>query len=636
MDNIETNLITLSRHVLHDQTRHSNARGDLTLLLTSIQLGCKFVASQVRRSGLANLTGLAGKTNVQGEDVKKLDVLANDTFINSLKSSGRVSVLVSEENENEIIVDSKGLGTGKYAVVFDPLDGSSNIDAGVSIGTIFGIYHVSDPANASKRDVLKAGKEMVAAGYAMYGSSTTLVLTTGNGVNGYTLDPIKIPERHKIYSVNEGNSLFWDEPTKEYFNSLKFPADGKPYSARYIGSMVADVRRTLLYGGVFAYPADNKSKNGKLRLLYECFPMAMILEQAGGKASTGRDRILDIVPDDIHARSPIVLGSKLDFQCGVAPDMSDKVKNTDISHSPIKVIFAVSFYVFASITTVLLNKQALNSLPIPITFLFAQLVIAVIILHILSIFNFIELPEININILKKLSMMILVNIFGLVMNTYCLNYLDASLYQVARSLVLPITVSLSWMYLKTRPSIAILSSCGIVFLGFLVGVFAEKEINISTKGIVFGCLSSFTTALHAVVIKKSFAITENGMFDMVYYNNVFSAFGLIPFVLFERPDAGAYFTLFGRSAFLRSAIITGISGFLINVAGFLQIQITSPVTHMISSAVRGVLQTILAAHLLGEIVTSYRVAGIIFILLGSSYYTWLKNRERSQQLLLPK
>lgn len=316
---VQEELITLSRHVLHEQRAHKEASGDMTLLLVSIQLGCKFVATSVRKAGLVNLTGLAGTTNVQGEQVKKLDELSNNIFINALRSSGKVSVMVSEENDTEILVDA-GL-RGRYCVVFDPLDGSSNIDCGVSIGTIFGIYRVKDDAH-SVASVLRPGREMVAAGYCMYGSSTIFILSTGQGVNGYTLDPsigefilthpnIRIPPRGKIYSVNEGNAKYWDKPCQKYFESLKFPTqEGKnPYSARYVGSMVSDVHRTILYGGIFAYPADKKSPSGKLRLLYECFPMAFIVEQAGGKATTGTTRILDLQPKEIHARSPIFLGS---------------------------------------------------------------------------------------------------------------------------------------------------------------------------------------------------------------------------------------------------------------------------------------------------------------------------------------
>eukprot|EP00126_Sphaerothecum_destruens_P006856 Sdes_comp19558_c0_seq6m11216 len=223
-------------------------------------------------------TGLAGGTNKTGDEQKKLDVLANEVFINALKSSGKVSVMVSEENEDAILVEPAL--RGPYCAVFDPLDGSSNIDCGVSIGTIFGIYRVKENSEGKVSDVLRPGKEMVAAGYCMYGSSCCLVLCLGHEVHGYTLDPtigefilthdnIKIPPRGKTYSINEGNSLYWDAATKEYVESKKFPKKGNPYSARYIGSMVADVHRTLLYGGIFMYPADSKSPKGKLRILYE-------------------------------------------------------------------------------------------------------------------------------------------------------------------------------------------------------------------------------------------------------------------------------------------------------------------------------------------------------------------------------
>jgi len=268
---------------------------------------------------------------VQGEEVKKLDIVANNIFINSLKSSGKVSVMVSEENERAIFVsdidkDTSSSTSSSYCVVFDPLDGSSNIDSGVSIGTIFGIYQVQPGSTGSLEDVLRRGSEMVAAGYAMYGSFTSLVLTTGGPVHGYTLDPnlgefiltnpaMQIPPRGKTYSVNEGNSRYWHQPCAAYFASIKTPSDPTrpPYSARYVGSMVADVHRTLLTGGIFAYPADTKSPNGKLRLLYECFPMAMVVEKAGGRATNGLGvRILDILPKGIHERSSIVLGSKLD------------------------------------------------------------------------------------------------------------------------------------------------------------------------------------------------------------------------------------------------------------------------------------------------------------------------------------
>jgi len=294
------------------------------MLLNGIQVTSKFIATNVRRARLINLVGLAGETNVQGEEQKKLDVLSNDIMVNALRASGKTAVLVSEELDDAIIVEPRL--RGKYCVVFDPLDGSSNIDAGVNIGTIFGVYKVQDDSEGALSDVLQPGHSMVAAGYTMYGSSANLVLTTGNGVNGYTLDNalgefilthpnIKIPPRGKIYSFNEGNSMYFHEPVTKYLKSIKYPAEGKsPYSARYIGSMVADVHRTLLYGGIFGYPDDKKSKNGKLRLLYEAFPMAMLTEQAGGIATTGTQRILDIVPTEIHQRCPVFLGSKDDVE----------------------------------------------------------------------------------------------------------------------------------------------------------------------------------------------------------------------------------------------------------------------------------------------------------------------------------
>ncbi|KAG9140241.1 hypothetical protein Leryth_014686 [Lithospermum erythrorhizon] len=275
-------------------------------------------------AGLAKLIGLAGETNVQGEEQKKLDVLSNDVFVKALVSSGRTSILVSEEDEEATFVEKSQ--RGKYCVVFDPLDGSSNIDCGVSIGTIFGIYMIKDDGEPTLDDVLQPGTNMVAAGYCMYGSSCMLVISTGSGVNGFTLDPslgefvlthadIKIPTKGTIYSVNEGNAKNWDGPTTKYVEKCKFPTDGSsPKSLRYVGSMVADVHRTLLYGGIFMYPADKKSPSGKLRVLYEVFPMAYLLEQAGGQAFTGKERALELMPKKIHERSPIFLGSYDDVE----------------------------------------------------------------------------------------------------------------------------------------------------------------------------------------------------------------------------------------------------------------------------------------------------------------------------------
>ncbi|KAI4299041.1 hypothetical protein L6164_032537 [Bauhinia variegata] len=320
-----TDLMTITRFVLNEQSKYPEARGDLTILLNHIVLGCKFVCSAVNKAGFAKLLGLAGETNVQGEEQKKLDVLSNEVFVKALITSGRTCMLVSEEVEEAIFVEPSK--RGRYIVVFDPLDGSSNIDCGVSIGTIFGIYLAKDSHNPTLDDVLQPGNKLVAAGYCMYGSSCTLVLSTGNsGVNGFTLDPslgefilthpnIKIPEKGKIYSVNEGNAKNWDAPTAKYVEDCKFPQDGSsPKSLRYVGSMVADVHRTLLYGGIFMYPADKKSPNGKLRLLYEVFPMSYLIEQAGGQAFTGNQRALDLVPKNIHDRSPVFLGSYDDVE----------------------------------------------------------------------------------------------------------------------------------------------------------------------------------------------------------------------------------------------------------------------------------------------------------------------------------
>ncbi|KAJ2081008.1 Fructose-1,6-bisphosphatase [Coemansia sp. RSA 988] len=320
-DHHQTNIMTLTRYVLEEQRLHPDASGDLTVAMNSVQLGCKFVESCVRKARLVNLVGLAGITNVQGEDQKKLDVLSNEMFVNALKASGKFSFMVSEEVDDIIFVPENL--RGKYCITFDPLDGSSNIDAGVNVGTIFGIWRLPSGPRATIDEILVPGSEIIAGGYCMYGSSCNLVLTFGNGsVEGFTLDPaigefilthpnIRIPPKGKIYSVNEGNSMYWDDATRSYFDSIKYPSPEsglKPYSARYIGSMVADVHRTLLYGGIFAYPADRKSRSGKLRILYESFPMAFIIEQAGGRAITGTQRVLDLVPTHIHDRCPIFLG----------------------------------------------------------------------------------------------------------------------------------------------------------------------------------------------------------------------------------------------------------------------------------------------------------------------------------------
>jgi len=319
----DSNCMTLTRFVLQEQKKFKHATGDLSQLLNCIQTAVKAISSAVRKAGIAQLYGISGETNVQGEVVKKLDVLSNDMFINMLQSSYTTCLLVSEENETVIEIETEK--QGKYIVCFDPLDGSSNIDCLVSIGSIFGIYEKITDGSPSVADALQPGRDLVAAGYTLYGSATMFVLGLENGVNGFIYDPsigefvltdenMRIPERGNIYSINEGYFHQWDSSVQEYVNAKKDPTKGKTYGARYVGSMVADVHRTIKYGGIFIYPATTSSKNGKLRLLYECNPMAYIVEKAGGRASAGKVDILDVVPTAIHQRSPIYLGSKLDVE----------------------------------------------------------------------------------------------------------------------------------------------------------------------------------------------------------------------------------------------------------------------------------------------------------------------------------
>ncbi|KAF3329077.1 fructose-1,6-bisphosphatase [Carex littledalei] len=327
-------LLTLTTWLLK-QEQAGVIDAELTIVLSSISMACKQIASLVQRAGISNLTGVQGAVNVQGEDQKKLDVVSNEVFSNCLKSSGRTGIIASEEEDVPVAVEESY--SGNYIVVFDPLDGSSNIDAAVSTGSIFGIYSPNDECLAdididdgSTLDsgtqkcvvsVCQPGSNLLAAGYCMYSSSVIFVLTVGKGVYAFTLDPmygefvlttekVQIPKAGKIYSFNEGNYQLWDDKLKQYMDSLKDPGpSGKPYSARYIGSLVGDFHRTLLYGGIYGYPRDKKSKNGKLRLLYECAPMSFIVEQAGGKGSDGHHRILDIQPQEIHQRVPLFIGS---------------------------------------------------------------------------------------------------------------------------------------------------------------------------------------------------------------------------------------------------------------------------------------------------------------------------------------
>ncbi|CAO2596397.1 Fructose-1,6-bisphosphatase 1 [Lemmus lemmus] len=319
----DTDINTLTRFVM-EEGRKAQGTGEMTQLLNSLCTAVKAISSAVRKAGIAQLFGIAGSTNVTGDQVKKLDVLSNDLVINMLKSSFSACVLVSEEDKHAIVIEPEK--RGKYVVCFDPLDGSSNIDCLVSIGTIFGIYRKKTTDEPSEKDALQPGRDLVAAGYALYGSATMLVLAMDCGVNCFMLDPaigefilvdknVKIKKKGNIYSLNEGYAKDFDPAIAEYVQRKKFPPDNSaPYGARYVGSMVADVHRTLVYGGIFLYPANKKSPNGKLRLLYECNPVAYIIEQAGGMATTGTQPVLDVKPESIHQRVPLILGSPEDVQ----------------------------------------------------------------------------------------------------------------------------------------------------------------------------------------------------------------------------------------------------------------------------------------------------------------------------------
>jgi fructose-1,6-bisphosphatase I len=316
-------VLTLDEFIIQKQTDLPYAKGELSRLLRDIGLAAKIVNREVNKAGLVDILGTSGTTNVQGEEVKKLDVFANKRFIAALKLGGECCGIASEENEDIIVVEDEISKNAKYVVALDPLDGSSNIDVNISVGTIFSIYRrvsSSDPCNID--DFLQKGSEQVAAGYVIYGSSTMLVYTTGRGVNGFTLDPsigefclshrnMQIPKTGKIYSVNQGNFMSFPEGVKEYIRYCKQvdKSTKRPYSSRYTGSMVADVHRSLIIGGIFIYPPTNDSPNGKLRLLYECNPMSFIVEQAGGRASNGFKRILDVEPKELHQRTPIFIGS---------------------------------------------------------------------------------------------------------------------------------------------------------------------------------------------------------------------------------------------------------------------------------------------------------------------------------------
>lgn len=317
-------VVTIDRHIIDQERLHPEATGALSDILRHMALSAKLIAREVNKAGLVDILGATGQANVHGEQVKKLDEFADDVIFAAFDHTGLLCCMASEENEDILQIPDR-FPTGKYALLYDPLDGSSNIDANVSIGTIFSVLRKSsDAPRGSEADCMQPGRAQIAAGYVVYGSSTMLVYTTGNGVHGFTLDPsigefllshpdIKLPSPGKrIYSVNEGYYGRWSEGQQRLVDHLKGTdgANEKPFSSRYIGSMVADIHRTLLYGGLFMYPADSKNPAGKLRLLYEANPMALVVEQAGGRATDGRRDILDLHPTGLHQRTPVYIGSK--------------------------------------------------------------------------------------------------------------------------------------------------------------------------------------------------------------------------------------------------------------------------------------------------------------------------------------
>ncbi len=330
---------TLNEFILDKQADSPFATGELSRILNDIAVASKIVSRDVRQAGLVDhILGAQGETNIQGEDQQKLDVVADQQFIKAFENGGEVCGIASEENEDFVAFTTESAKQGKYVVLFDPLDGSSNIDVNVSIGTIFSIYRrVSEVGSfATLEDMLQPGTAQVAAGYVLYGSSTMLVYTTGKGVNGFTLDPsigefclshpnMRMPESGRIYAMNEGNIDICEPGIKAYTQYCQsFDNDkGAPYSGRYIGSLVADFHRNMIKGGIYIYPDTTTSPEGRLRLLYECNPLAFIAEQAGGLATTGRKRILDITPERLHQRVPYFIGSK---------NMVEKVMSLLIEH----------------------------------------------------------------------------------------------------------------------------------------------------------------------------------------------------------------------------------------------------------------------------------------------------------------
>jgi fructose-1,6-bisphosphatase I len=320
---MQTKITTVQQHILDEERLHPGATGDFTALLTSLTLAAKIISREVNKAGLVKIIGDTGEINVHGESVQKLDEFAQQTICRAMGHNGHLCAMASEESEN--IIPIPGAKRGKYVLMFDPLDGSSNIDVNASIGTIFSIHRriTNHSPDGRLEDCLQRGSDQIAAGYFIYGSSTMMVYTTGHGVFGFTLDPslgeflmshenIRIPSRGKIYSINEGNMHAWDEGTRRYVEYVKEDRKDRnhPYSMRYIGSLVADFHRNLLKGGIFLYPGPK----GKLRLLYEAAPLAMVVEQAGGAASTGVERILDIQPSSLHQKVPLIIGSRDDVK----------------------------------------------------------------------------------------------------------------------------------------------------------------------------------------------------------------------------------------------------------------------------------------------------------------------------------
>ena len=339
-------LITIERHIADQEHLHPNATGAFSRLLRDLMLAIRVISREVRRAGLVDILGNTGDQNVHGETVRKLDDFANQTIVRAMQPGGYLCAMASEEAEGLIPIPDD-TPKGSYVILFDPLDGSSNIDINVTIGTIFSIFRRVSPGvdcDGELEDMVQPGLRQVAAGYALYGSSTVLVYTTGNGVDMFTYDPtlgefllsarsITIPPRGRYYSINEGNTPFWHPGLASYINSLKqdAPDRGLPYSGRYIGTAVADVHRTLMYGGIFLYPADRRSPEGKLRLMYEVNPLALLVEQAGGKAVDGRRRVLEVVPEFLHQRSPFICGSPEDVDDYLEHVASDPVPEADVT-----------------------------------------------------------------------------------------------------------------------------------------------------------------------------------------------------------------------------------------------------------------------------------------------------------------